>query len=464
MMKKWLRLIISLFTVSFIVMVALSFFSIKQYRSLTDYSNQVDHTNRLISQLYKARDIIKEIDIKERGFMITADSSYYYEFTKSITSLQSTLGALRNLVKNNREQERTLIMLQSALALRIAYFKDNISYLDTTGSAAVSPYYFKGIEKRDECVRRINEMLAKEGTQLNQTSRIKKYYEQITSSTLISLLAIFFTTTVVLFLIMVNELKKRFKYQDELQTKLQDLRRSHSELEQIAFAASHDLKEPLRKIKMFGNRLQWLKKDDMDDESSQALQRIGYATNRMQELIDDMVDLTSLIREDGNKETVDLNYTLMQVIDELEDKVGAAGATIHREVLPSINGYPRQFHILFKSLLDNSLKFRREEAAPVISIRVDTVNGSELASINHSLENKKFYRITITDNGIGFDNQFISKMFRIFQRLHNQESQYAGKGIGLAICQRIMVNHNGYILASGHPDAGATFRLFFPIT
>jgi light-regulated signal transduction histidine kinase (bacteriophytochrome) len=184
----------------------------------------------------------------------------------------------------------------------------------------------------------------------------------------------------------------------------------------------------------------------------------------MQHLIDDMVNLTSLINEDAEKEPVDLNSTLKNVQTELNEKIKASAAVVHIEVMPEINGYPRQFHILFKSLLDNALKFKREDRPPVIAVRSDRVTGDELVYINKELTNKNFYRITISDNGIGFDNKFISKMFKIFQRLHAEDSEYEGKGIGLAICQRIVVNHEGYIIAHGHPETGATFKLFFPIT
>jgi len=305
-------------------------------------------------------------------------------------------------------------------------------------------------------------MMVRENSTLKQRFHSKKRYEEITSATLITLLLIFFFVTLVLFALMIYELRKRMDFQNELQIKLIDLKRSHSELEQIAFAASHDLQEPLRKIKIFCNRLLWINKETMNDESAKAIERISSSAERMQELIDAMANLASLIREDGPKEHVDLNYVLKIVTSELEDKIQKQNAVIYTEVMPELVGYPRQFHILFKALLDNALKFTRAGIAPNIAIRADLSYGEELAGINKELVGRRFHRITISDNGIGFENKFISKMFQIFQRLHNQESVYEGKGIGLAICQRIMVNHEGYIIAHGHPDVGATFKLFFP--
>jgi len=110
------------------------------------------------------------------------------------------------------------------------------------------------------------------------------------------------------------------------------------------------------------------------------------------------------------------------------------------------------------------LKFTRTGVKPVITITYETITGHELVDINPNLLDKRFYRITCADNGIGFDNKYINKIFQIFQRLHAEESEYEGKGIGLAICQRIMANHEGYLIAHGEPLMGAKFKLFFPVT
>lgn len=461
-MKKRFRFIVFAFAISFLMMVFLSFYSMRQFGSLGNYSDQVDHTNHVITELYRIQDIIKEIDIKERGFMLTRDSNYLRELFPNTLTLYPILNSLKENVKDNKEQKNTFTMLSSAIALRIANFKDNINYLDTTRNPGLSPFYKVGKELKIECIARVNEMLNKENSLLSQRFKTKKYYQQITSDTIRYLLLTFFILTIVLFLLMIRELRQRIAYQDELQVKLQDLTRSHSELEEIAFAASHDLQEPLRKMRIFSNRLMWLKKDSTDDETHATLERINTAASRMQELIDDMVNLTSLIKEEGDKEPVDLNLVLNEVLKDLRPKIEEEKANILQEVLPEITGFHRQFRILFKSLLDNSLKFIRPGVKPVISIRADITSGEELLGINEDLISKKFHRITVSDNGIGFDNKFINKMFRMFQRLHNEESGYEGKGIGLAICQRIMVNHKGYIIAYGHPEVGATFKLFFP--
>jgi signal transduction histidine kinase len=443
-------------------MAALSIYSLKQFGALRDYSNQVDHTNRVITQLYRLESLLKELDIKERGYMLTHDSTYVQELMQASRHIQPTIDNVKVLTKDNEVQAKTFVLLRSSIALRLSDIKDNLRYADTSKNPGISPYYFQGRERKLESISFIGQMLKREDKMLREKFESKRYYQQIASNTLIYLLVVFGLVTQALFLLMIKELRIRLSAQEELQTKLVDLKRSHAELEQIAFAASHDLQEPLRKIRIFSNRLLMLK-DAENPEIKDTVDRISASAGRMQELIDDMVNLTSLIKEEGEKEPVDLNATLKNVLTELDEGIKEQNAVIHREVLPELRGYPRQFYILFKSLLDNSLKFTRDDVQPVIAVRADKVAGDELTHISKDLASKLFYRITISDNGIGFDNQFISKMFQIFQRLHTQQSEFEGKGIGLAICQRIMVNHEGYIVANGHPDVGATFKLFFPV-
>ncbi len=151
----------------------------------------------------------------------------------------------------------------------------------------------------------------------------------------------------------------------------------------------------------------------------------------------------------ATSDSPDLNRMLRYILIDIDDKVKEKQATVDVQELPEIKGYEQQLKILFKALLDNALKFTRPGVKPVITITCDVMTGHELAEINPNLLEKKFYRITCSDNGIGFDNRFINKIFQIFQRLHAQESEYEGKGIGLAICQRIMANHEGYLIAHG---------------
>jgi signal transduction histidine kinase len=461
-MKRKLRLVIIAFSASFLIMAGLSFYTMRQFETLISFSTQIEHTYKVINKLNLIEGTVKDLDIKERGFLLTRDSIYLNEMEKSLKLVEPTLTDLRELTKDNNDQLNNVKLLRGNLQLRKINIDKSVAYALKDSSRKVPPYFVEGRKIKLLCIESIDKMKAAEQGLLKQRTESKAAYQKVAYNTIRYLLFIFCLVTAGLFLVMINELKKRLSYQDELQNKIIDVKRSHSELEQIAYASSHDLQEPLRKIQVFTDRFAWLHRKDMDEETGETIGRINAAATRMQELIEDLANLTTLTKDSQLKEETDLNRILNLTIHDLDAKIKQKDATIYKEVLPDVMGHPHQLHILFKSLIDNSLKFSREDVKPLISIRSDKVNGDELIEINSKLAEKTFYRITISDNGIGFDNKFISKMFQIFQRLHNQQSEYDGKGVGLAICQRVMANHEGYILAHGHTEVGATFKLFFP--
>jgi light-regulated signal transduction histidine kinase (bacteriophytochrome) len=183
----------------------------------------------------------------------------------------------------------------------------------------------------------------------------------------------------------------------------------------------------------------------------------------MQQLIADLSSFTSLAAAEGTMATVDLNKIVLDVQQELTSVIEKKNPKIKISALPVLKGYPDQLHLLFRELLDNALKFSQENIDPIITITANQVRGDQLEIVNaEKYDQKSFIVINIYDNGIGFENEYDKKIFILFQRLHSQDSPYEGRGIGLAICQRIMSNHNGFIAANGEVDSGATFRLYFP--
>jgi signal transduction histidine kinase len=462
-MKKRLRIITIALSLSIILMAALSYFSIDRFGSLINYSSSVDHTNKVIGELYILEGLVKDLDRVERGYMLTKDTTYQKGLFNLVQKISPVVDSLKALTSDNPEEEKNLVLVKSALTMRLDFLKDNFAYIDTSVGSAISPSYYQGHNMTQDCMKTIKEMQTEENRLMEVRQRNKNFYQKLTSASLKTILATFCLITLVSFVLILRELKKRIASQEDLQAKILDLKHSHSELEQIAYAASHDLQEPLRKIQVFSNRLAWLKNEHIDDESKHTMERISMAATRMQELIDDLVNLTSLTKQSREKTSVDLNLSVKHAISELQDRISEKNAKITIDQLPSISAHADQMQILFKALLDNSIKFSRDGVPPVITIKSSIVINEE-SNAKNNFARKRYYRIDVSDNGIGFDNKFSHKLFQMFQRLHNQQSEYHGKGIGLSLCQRIMANHNGFIEAHGHYKTGATFKLFFPET
>jgi light-regulated signal transduction histidine kinase (bacteriophytochrome) len=237
------------------------------------------------------------------------------------------------------------------------------------------------------------------------------------------------------------------------------LEQSNANLEEFAYVASHDLKEPLRKISTFGDRLLNMQTESLAPDKKVYLQKIVDASSRMQTMINDLLSISMI---SGN--TAYEEYSLQEILDEvlqtLEYKIDLQNAEIKSDKLPVAKIIPSQFRQLFQNLLSNSLKFVRPGIQPKITISYRALQPNEVS--NFQLKDARHYhRIEFSDNGIGFEMEYSGKIFAIFQRLHGR-SEYEGSGIGLAICKKIVEHHGGIIFASSKPEEGATFTIILP--
>lgn len=237
------------------------------------------------------------------------------------------------------------------------------------------------------------------------------------------------------------------------------LEQSNASLEEFAYVASHDLKEPLRKISTFGDRLVASQAANLSQDGKMYLQKIVDASQRMQTMISDLLSI-SMISNNTSFERYSLQKILDETLQTLEFKIEQQNATIESDPLPDANIIPAQFRQLFQNLLSNSLKFIRPGVQPFIKITYSVVGPND-ALPYHLAQAKHYHKLEFTDNGIGFENEFAGKIFAIFQRLHGR-SEYEGSGIGLAICKKIVEHHGGVIYANGTPDAGASFIIILP--
>jgi PAS domain S-box-containing protein len=244
----------------------------------------------------------------------------------------------------------------------------------------------------------------------------------------------------------------------QMERNLRRLANSNRDLEEFARVASHELREPLRKIRLFGDKLHTTSAEQLSAEGRDYIERMNTAAGRMDQLLDDLFTLARVSARPEPFVQVQLTEVMQHVASDLALQIEEVGARVEIGDLPTIHGDPRQMYRLFQNLVSNALKFRSDQEAPVIKIhgRFPTGNGQRLP---HDLVG--FRQIVVEDNGIGFDEKHVDRIFGVFERLHGR-GRYEGTGMGLAICRRITDRHGGYITASTL-GKGSTFIVTLPL-
>jgi light-regulated signal transduction histidine kinase (bacteriophytochrome) len=227
------------------------------------------------------------------------------------------------------------------------------------------------------------------------------------------------------------------------------LEQSNRELESFASVASHDLQEPLRKIQTFSERLTSVYAEALGPEGRDYLMRMNNAATRMRKLIDDLLTYSRVSSKAQTHYLVDLSELAHGVLGDLESIIEQAGATVTIGPLPTLEASPMQMRQLLQNLLSNALKFRKDDVAPAISLHATVDPETNRCELQ------------VQDNGIGFEEKYVDRIFNVFQRLHGR-GKYEGTGIGLAICRKIAERHGGSIRARSAPGQGSTFIVSLP--
>lgn len=245
---------------------------------------------------------------------------------------------------------------------------------------------------------------------------------------------------------------------ERLQRFSEELQRSNKELEQFAYIASHDLQEPLRKIKAFGERLKAKISNALDAQNSDYLERMQNAAERMEGLINGLLTFSRVTTRAQPFVSIDLKKVVQDVISDLEVRLEQTHGRVEADTLPVIDADPLQMRQLFQNLLSNALKFHKKDEPPVVKIYSRHLKDAS----DKVLSDNEFCQIIVEDNGIGFDEKYLDRIFGDFQRLHSR-SEYEGTGIGLAVCRKIIERHGGAITAKSSVGQGAMFIVGLPV-
>jgi signal transduction histidine kinase len=258
-----------------------------------------------------------------------------------------------------------------------------------------------------------------------------------------------------------NEVKDRktseekvIQLNKQLIQNINSLESANKDLEQFAFMASHDLQEPLRKILMFSDRL-YQKYHEVLNEDVRLISRIQSSAERMQALIIDILAFSRISIDKSTYVKTDLNILVQEIVNDNDDEIQSKKAKITIEQLPTLEVNPRLIRMLFYNLISNALKYCKQHVCPEIKIRVEN-------NLLINTRDKKYCRILVEDNGIGFDQKYAEEIFGMFKRLHH-DSEFSGTGIGLALCKKIVEQHKGHIAALSEIDKGSKFIISLPV-
>lgn len=475
---SWIIMVI----VVIVVITANSFYVVKTLDELAVLESHLFTTNRVINAVNKLHVAVLRAESGQRGFLLTKDEAYLTEYTDTLNSFSSIVDEVEvsahasGLPQQDTRIDKLLLLAQSkinGMIELVELVRDgqvNQAYAIVESGRGLALYNeLEGLFQRIDASERDIQ-----GTHLANLLKLRRDSVNtllISSGTTLLLI-------ISVFALLKMNAREGEKHQQELEDinldlenkiadRTQELRvyadelaRSNRELEDFAFVASHDLQEPLRKIRAFGNRIDSGYKDVMDERGRDFLARMLNAAERMSMLISDLLSFSRVSTRGKDFEDVNLDNVVSGVLGDLEIVVEEKNAQINVPALPTIRGDKSQIDQLFLNLLSNALKFQAEGVTPVVNIEATEPSEDDLKDVLMANE-YHWLKLIVSDNGIGFEQSFAEKIFAPFQRLHGR-SEYKGTGIGLAVCRRIVERHNGKIFADSALGEGATFTILLP--
>ncbi|ADB38735.1 sensor histidine kinase [Spirosoma linguale] len=439
---------------------AISFYSYSRY---DEDMQRVRNTYEVIGSLENVLSLMKDVETGSRGYVITNDSAYLEPYNKAMQLLPGQFEHLEMLTKDNKVQTKRRLFLKHLIENKLAI---------TEARLTISAFDRRNNAISAESKRRMD-LLRKHVALMIDTERVlmDTRNRQADSSFRSTLVIIFvlslmtFLSLAILYRLLEKELDHRqqtadrlLAYDSQLRGQIRQLEASNEELERFAFVASHDLQEPLRKIQSFSNLITERYANLFDADSMLFMSKISNSAERMSKLIKDLLNFSRISSHQEQFKVVPLHEVVQRILDDQELRIKGMDVQLEIGDLPIIEGIASQMDHLFNNLISNALKFVKPGVHPVLRIQARAVDSDSYPDL---IPDRRYFEISVEDNGIGFDEKYVDHIFKVFQRLHGK-SAFEGTGIGLAICKRVVMYHHGYITARSQPNEGATFVVVLP--
>ncbi len=462
---------------SSLFLLATAIFSLIWFQKQKNASFLISHTYQVKLKIEKCFGLLLEAESSQRGFIISRDSTYISHLRHAESLMSASMKELDSLVSDNPAQVGNAQKLNQLSAMRLKRLHavlDSAVHLNKISITYSSP----GRLLMDSVHNQVKLMESAEDKLLEKRTLFKYRQDNYVSFFIILFSVLAFVILIWSFLKIRNENILRLKAEVDvdllekrvnertveikninnlLKDQNEQLERKNDDLTSFTYIASHDLKEPLRKINMFIGRIREQNPNDPNSRSAEFFNKITLQTLRMQQLIESVLQYAQADDETLGFEETDLNILLQSAIETLSEVIREKNAIVKIQTLPTLVCIPSQLEQVFTNLIDNALKYSKPGVAPYIEVKASEISVPETA------DKKSFrgWKIDFADQGIGFDEAYKSKVFEIFQRLHVDE-QYAGTGIGLAICKRIIEKHRGIITVQSVIGEGSVFSILLP--
>lgn len=447
-------------------------------QTLRNADRSDDHTQLVLATSYVLQTSVLNLETGVRGYLLSGKREFLKPYTQALADYPIETERLVRLTSDDPPEQQNVIAIGSAIA---EYVRDWAA--PNVNAGASNPLAIRRSVALGDGKRRIDALRAKfralNGHEQGLADARRQHVNRLgklilalgilgmfLSAALVALSGLLLHRTVVVPVRRLAAAVNRFGH-GELTTRVpaggiaevgdltrgfnamaDELEQQNAELEQFAAIASHDLREPLRKIQSFGGLLTRRFAADLPAEGTVYVERMCAAAARMETLIDGVLDLSRATRSDNRFERVSLDAVAHDVLEDLQVQIAETGARVDVGALPEIDADELQMRQLLQNLIANALKFSRPDVVPVVTVRGTLARG--------------LFELSVTDNGIGFEQRYAERIFGPFQRLHGR-TEYAGTGLGLALCRRIAERHGGAIVARATPGAGASFIVTIPV-